>query len=105
MPIFYGVMGRKELSANVFNNSMKELKSNIKVLDTHLSGNYYLVGDNVTIADIVLATYLVIPFQTVFDGGYRKAVPNVTEWFERVTRLPSVVKTCGYIKLVEKAFK
>lgn len=77
----------------------------MKILDTALEGNYYLVGDNVTIADLVMATYLIMPFQTVFDGGYRKAIPNVTEWFERVTRLPSVVKHVGYVKLSDKPFK
>jgi len=105
MPAFYGVFGRKEVSTDAFNNTMKNLKSQMKILNTHLEGNYYLVGDNVTIADLVMATYLIMPFQTVFDGGYRKAIPNVTEWFERVTRLPSVVKHVGYVKLSDKPFK
>jgi hypothetical protein len=43
--------------------------------------------------------------QTIFDGGYRKAIPHVTEWFERMVSLPSFVKSCGYIKLSQKAFK
>lgn len=75
------------------------------VLNNYLKGKYYLVGNNVTIADIAMATHLSIPFQTIFDGGYRKAIPEVAEWFERITSLPSFVRVCGYIKMSEKAFK
>ena len=75
------------------------------MLNKFLDGNYYLVGDNLTIADIMVASNLTIPMQTVFDGGVRKAIPHVTEWFERIVSLPSFVKSCGYIKLSEKAFK
>jgi translation elongation factor EF-1beta len=74
-------------------------------LNKYLDGKFYLVGDNVTIADIMVAAYLIVPMQTIFDGGYRKAIPHVTEWFERITSLPSFVKSCGYVKLCEKAFK
>lgn len=77
----------------------------MKVLDTYLNGKYYLVGDNVTIADLLLALYLMMPFQTVFDGGYRKAIPHVTEWFERIITLPSVLKCCGWVKMAEKPMK
>lgn len=101
----YGVFGHKEIPAATFNETVKALKTNMMTLNNYLKGKYYLVGDNVTIADVMVAAYLIIPMQTVFDGGYRKAIPNVTEWFERMTGLPSFVRTCGYIKLSEKAFK
>lgn len=74
-------------------------------LNNYLKDKYYLVGDNVTIADVIVATHLILGFQTVYDGGYRKAIPNVTEWFERIISLPSVVKYVGYVKLTDKPFK
>lgn len=104
-PIMYGVFGHKEMAAATFNEHIKTLKTNMMTLNKYLDGKYYLVGGNLTIADIMVASYLVIPMQTVFDGGYRKAIPHVTEWFERIVSLPSFVKSCGYIKLSEKAFK
>jgi len=84
---------------------MKKLKAHMKILDSYLDGKYYLVGDNITIADIMVAMYLSIPYQMLFDAGYRKAIPNATEWFEKIISLPAVIKTCGYIKLSDKAFK
>ena len=101
----YGVFGHKEIGAPVFNETVKNLKTNMMTLNKYLDGKYYLVGDSVTIADVMVASYLIIPFQTIFDGGYRKAIPHVTEWFERMVSLPSFVKSVGYVKLSEKAFK
>ena len=106
LPAFYGVFGHKEMPQAQFTEVMKKLKEHMKILNSYLDGKYYLVGDNITIADIMVAMYLSVPFQALFDAGYRKAaIPHATEWFERIVSLPSVVKTCGYIKLNDKAFK
>jgi len=32
-------------------------------------------------------------------------MPDVSEWFERVTELPSFVRKCGYIRMTNKAVK
>ena len=44
-------------------------------------------------------------FQTLLDGGFRKAAPKATAWFERVCKLESVVKTHGVIKACAKPLK
>ena len=81
------------------------MKTEMMLLNNYLKDKYYLVGDNVTIADVIVATHLIVSFQTLYDAGYRKAIPNATEWFERISSLPSFVKYCAYVKLVDKPFK
>ena len=49
------VFGHGEVSADVFNNAVKNLKSQMMVLNNHLDGKYFLVGDSITAADVVLA--------------------------------------------------
>jgi elongation factor 1-gamma len=44
-------------------------------------------------------------FQLTMDGGYQKAMANVTAWFVRVTALPSFVRSFGSIKLAAKLMK
>jgi len=73
------------------------LKSACKTLNAHLADKHFLVGDNLTVADIHTAGALVIAFQTVLDAGFRKSMPDVSEWFERVAGLPSFVRRFGYI--------
>jgi hypothetical protein len=48
---------------------------------------------------------LVIPFQTILDGGFRKAMPNAASWVERITKLPEAVKRIGHVKFAQKALK
>ena len=77
----------------------------MKVLNDHLNGKYFLVGDSLTIADIVVAGFLTMFFQTLFDAGYRKAVPHVTNWFERCMGLPSFIRRLGRVEMAQKALK
>lgn len=49
---------------------------------------------------------LILPFQVVLDGGFRKSVaPNVTAWLERFIALPEVVKRLGHVKFAAKPQK
>lgn len=105
MPAMYAVFGHRMVPQDKFSEYVKSMKTEMMVLNNYLKGKYYLVGDNVTIADVIVASHLIVSFQTVYDGGYRKAIPNVTEWFERISSLPSFVKHCGYVKLADKPFK
>lgn len=105
-PVYRAVFGHGEpVDADIFNNSIKEIKEIIKVLNTHLQGKTHLVSDRVTVADVAIAVQLNLFFQTVLDGGFRKAMPNVTAWIESFDKLPEVVKRIGNVKFSAKAAK
>lgn len=87
---------------DLYNEAIKALKGAVTVLNTHLQGKDYLVGGHLTVADIVIGLQLTLAFQTVLDGGFRKAMINVTKWVERLITLPEVVKRCGNIKFAQK---
>ena len=75
------------------------LKSFAKSMNTALEGKSWLVADRLTLADIVVFNDLIIPFTFAFDGGYMKAIPNVVAWFVKMSKLPVVARTAGYIKV------
>jgi len=75
------------------------LKQQVERVEKQLKGKSFLVGNTLTIADVAVACSLIVPFQTVFDSKYRKAQPNVSEWFEKCMGLPSFVRRLGYIKM------
>jgi len=58
-----------------------------------------------TVADIIVACSLILPFQTALDGGFRKAMQNVTNLVERIVKLPEVVKRLGNVKFAAKVIK
>lgn len=46
-----------------------------------------------------------LPFTLALDAGVRKAFPDVSAWFERVSKIPEVIKVAGAIKLPSKGLK
>ena len=46
-----------------------------------------------------------VAFQTVFDAGFRKAMPNLTKWFDYFRNHGAVVRRFGQIRVCSKALK
>ena len=84
---------------NSFNDGAKALKEQVKALNAHLGGERsWLVVDRLTLADLVMFIALIHPFRLVLDAGFRKAMPQAAEWFLKMSKLPVVTRTAGYVK-------
>jgi len=81
------------------------LKNKLKVLNSHLNGKHFIVGDNITIADVCIAGAVSLFFGSVLGQAERKAFTHIVNWFERCISLPSFIRRMGYVKMTEKAFK
>lgn len=57
----------------------------LKVLDTHLAGREWIVGDALSTADLSCAGYMYYTDEYDFDWS---TVPNVTAWRDRIAALP-----------------
>jgi glutathione S-transferase len=60
-------------------------KSAFAIVDKHLAGRAFIVGERPTIADLSLVGYLYYPEETGID---RSAVPNIDAWSKRIAALP-----------------
>ena len=79
------------------------LKKSLAILDAHLSTRTYLVGDAVTLADIVACANVFLGFTKLFDAAYRKTIPNVTRWFDTCVHQPHFAAVLGDVPLADKA--
>ncbi len=104
MPAVQAVHGWADVLQANFTASLNEVKANAKTINSALTGDW-LVGNTVTLADIALASFFIIAQQTLLDGGFRKAMPKFSAWFERVTALPEFVRVAGNIKVAAKTVK
>jgi len=107
-PMFKTAMaihGWAEVAQKDYTEAQNAVKAHAKDLNANLKGKKWIVGDNVTLADLVLATQFIIPMQTLLDGGFRKAMPDFNAWFERVISLPEFVAVVGHIKACQKGIK
>lgn len=61
------------------------LKGALRVLEDHLKGRDWIVGDAPTIADLSCCSYLYYPEPFGFD---RKDWPHIAGWLDRIAALP-----------------
>lgn len=71
--------------AEVIAFSQGRLKTSYAILDGHLAGRSWMVGDQVTIADTACCGYLYYPEPFGFD---RKEWSNIDRWLDRIAALP-----------------
>jgi glutathione S-transferase len=91
-----GIFGTADVTQGNWNEASKNLKAHCKVLNTALEGKTYLCKE-LSCADILLACTLMQAFQTVLDGGFRKAMKNVDAWASTIFALPCMQKVYGNV--------
>merc|ERR1712061_454697 len=62
----------------------EDIKKAMTALNEHLLHHTYLVGERVTVADVVVACTMVSLYQNVLDPGFRKPFGNVNRWFTTI---------------------
>ena len=80
----------------------ESLKKALAVLNSILLSQTWLVGERLTLADIVVGTSLLQAYQVVFEPSIRNSFPNVTRWFQTFVNQPQVKTVIGEVKLNEK---
>lgn len=80
----------------------QKLEGLLKILDDHLMDKEYMVGNYITLADIVLMCTLVYHFEYLFDEEYRKRIPSLTKWFVNLSNQEEFVNVLGKIELCSK---
>ena len=97
-PLFYDYFGHMKLPDTDKAAASKAFMDQIAFIEKELGNSFFLVGDNLTIADILIAASLSIPYQTWFGAEFWNKCPKTAAWLERVVNLPSFVRRFGYIK-------
>ncbi|KAM9852346.1 valine--tRNA ligase isoform 2-T2 [Aulostomus maculatus] len=100
--VVFPLMGMMVVDKKLQQSSRAELLRVLKVLDRTLESRTFLVGESVTLADMAVATALVLPFKYVLEPSDREALTNVTRWFTSCINQPQFLKVLGKIPLCEK---
>uniref|UniRef100_A0AAQ5YIR4 Valine--tRNA ligase n=1 Tax=Amphiprion ocellaris TaxID=80972 RepID=A0AAQ5YIR4_AMPOC len=83
-------------------SSHAELMRVLKVLDQALEPRTFLVGESITLADMAVATAVLLPFKYALEPSDRETLTNVTRWFTTCINQPQFMKVLGQITLCEK---
>ena len=76
----------------------------MKVADRWLKDHKFLGGNDLSIADVSLATVLRHSFRLILDEKNRKNLANLTRWFEEVSNTKEFQTHFGKLWLCQKEF-
>jgi elongation factor 1-gamma len=80
-----------------------DMAAALQVLNDYLLDKTYLVNDQITLADIVLAATLVYPFKLVCDKNFLKPYGNVVRWFSTCVNQPEFAAVVGKVDICKKS--
>ena len=94
-------------SSNSYEKAKKDLAKGLTYLETHLKTNNtgFLVGSQITLADIVVASTLLYPFKLVTEPAYLQPFPTVVTWFQQCMGQAEFQQVVGHVVLCQKELK
>ncbi|KAJ7949719.1 elongation factor 1-gamma-like [Quillaja saponaria] len=81
--------------------AISALKRALDALNSHLASNTFLVGHNVTLADIILTCNLTLGFSRILTKSFTSEFPHVERYFWTMVNQPNFRKVLGVVKQTE----
>lgn len=96
------VIKRQPMDEERFNAAIAGLERDLKYMEVVLKGGKkFLVGDSLTLADLVVTSALYIIFQKFYDAEMRKKIPNVVAYMQAFAAAPEHKKYYGELVMCE----
>ncbi|PIA44196.1 hypothetical protein AQUCO_01700069v1 [Aquilegia coerulea] len=81
--------------------SITALKRALRALNTYLASNTFLVGQSVTLADIIMTCNLSLGFSQIMTKSFTSEFPHVERYFWTMVNQPKFRKVLGDVKQTE----
>ncbi|KAI1110857.1 glutathione S-transferase [Nemania sp. NC0429] len=100
VPLAMTILGVIPLDVKRFNDSMASFDRNLKFIEVSLKGRKkHLVGDTMTLADLMITSFFYYGFKYMVGAEERKALPNLTAYVQHYAALPEFKKHYGELEL------
>lgn len=99
----YSLLGYLPYDKAAVKAAESEARKVLAILDKILLVRTYLVGDSITLADIVMACTVMPLYQHVLEAADRTKYINLTRWFVTCVNQPQFIESIGEVKLCTKA--
>lgn len=96
------ISGSFPANRNKYQYSVDSLQKVLKVIDEHLKKRTFMIGDSVTLVDIVLICFLEDIMKRVLGEGERKKVVHFMRWWNYMRKTEPVVEVLNDINLCER---
>jgi elongation factor 1-gamma len=101
--IFRPLIGRDPYNKKNIDDAQTKTNKNLKVLESHLIANTYLVAERLTLADLYVAGIAARGFQYLFDKEWRAQYPAITRWYDTIANQEIFSAVAGKVNFIEKA--
>ena len=98
----FPTLGMTQFNKGETEAAKEHLKKCMNVLNVYLTSRTYLVGQRISLADVVLACNMRMMYMLVLEPSFRQPYGNVNRWFETIVNHPEFVKIVSETKLCEK---
>jgi elongation factor 1-gamma len=98
----YPVFGFMPFSETAQKTAEAQVAKALATLEAHLVDKTFLVGEAVTLADIVIVSTLLYPMKLVLDKAFLKPYPCVTRWFTTCVNQAEFKAVMGTVALCNK---
>jgi elongation factor 1-gamma len=98
----YPILGFYPVNEQATEKAKKDCKRALQALDAHLKTRTFLVGERVTLADIVMTCQLLNFYKMVFEPAFINQFKNVNRWFLTCVNQPQFKKVLGEVQVCEK---
>lgn len=100
--LYLQVFGLVKFDKSKWDYARKDLLSSFKFLDGILKFKTYLVGDKLTLADIINAGFIQVSYKLLFDAKTRNQYPHLSRWFSNIASLPPFIDSFGITHLCQE---
>lgn len=100
------IFGWSNLNNENNKKSFDKLKEYLIILDNHLKGKKYFVGNKLSLADIIIFRFLRLIMSTVCDEKMRNSyLKNLTKWFRNIMESEEALNVYGRTILCKTPLK
>lgn len=98
----YPILGIAPNSAAALQKAKGDIRKAMEALNKHLLTRTFLVGQRLSLADVVVAFALYRLYELVLDPAFRKSFVNTNRWYTTVVNQPEVKSIVPNVTLCEK---
>jgi elongation factor 1-gamma len=94
--IIYPIFGWNDFDKELFDKSSLKMKEIFKILEQEFSKKEFIIGKQITLADIILFRFLRFLMMLKYPEKMMKSTyPNILKWFEKIMNSPEAIEAYG----------
>lgn len=101
----FPLLGFMPYNKNTLERAKEDTERTLNVLNSYLLNRTYLVGERISLADIVAFANLLSLYKYVLEPTVRNQFGNLNRWFNTILHQPQVSKIVSNFQLADKAIE